>query len=41
MTDVAVYKTMCAKIVILKDMWRSREPKVNIYDLMKYFSVLL
>jgi len=28
-TDVAVYKTMCAKIVILKDMWRSREPKAK------------
>ena len=28
LTDCSVYKKMLAKIFVLKDMWRHREPKV-------------
>ena len=29
LTDCSVYKKMLAKIFLLKDMWRHREPKVG------------
>ena len=29
LTDSSVYKKMLAKIFLLKDMWRHREPKVD------------
>ena len=35
LTDCSVYKKMLAKIFLLKDMWRHREPKVANCGMMR------
>ena len=39
LTDCSVYKKMLAKIFLLKDMWRHREPKVIIHFKRKIIKI--